>query len=108
MAQTQQVFPEWRAFLGTGDEADRFVAKRSGTVERYDRGRIEAAIEKAFKAVRGIADRGQVLRIAADVETRLALVLAARHPRSIPAIEEIQDLVEEALIEARETQVARA
>ena len=95
MAKTQQVFPEWRTFLGTGDEADRFVAKRSGTVERYDRRRIEAAIEKACKAVRGVADRDQVLRIAADVETRLGLVLSARHPHSIPAIEEIQDLVED-------------
>ncbi|PKL09226.1 MAG: ribonucleoside triphosphate reductase [Spirochaetae bacterium HGW-Spirochaetae-7] len=108
MAQAQQVFPEWRTFLGTGDDADRFVAKRSGTVERYDRGRIESAIDKAFKAVRGQPDRDRVQRIAADVETRLGLVLSARHPNSIPAIEEIQDLVEEALIEARETQVARA
>ena len=108
MAETQQVFPEWRSFLGTAAEEARFVAKRSGTVERYDRARIEAAIEKAFKAVKGIVDREQVKRIAADTESRLALMLAGRHPNSIPAIEEIQDLVEMALIEAREAQVARA
>ena len=108
MAETQQVFPEWRSFLGTAADEARFVAKRSGTVERYDRARIEAAIEKAFKAVKGIVDREQVKRIAADTESRLALMLAGRHPNSIPAIEEIQDLVEMALIEAREAQVARA
>ena len=76
-------------------------------MERYDRGRIEAAIDKAFKAVKGVADKDQVQRIAADVESRLALMLSGRHPNSIPAIEEIQDLVEAALIDARETQVAR-
>jgi len=108
MAETQQVFPEWRAFLGTGADDARYVAKRSGTVERYDRARIEAAIEKAFKAVKGVADRELVKRIAMDTESRLALLLAGRHPNSIPAIEEIQDLVEIALIEAREAHVARA
>jgi ribonucleoside-triphosphate reductase len=34
--------------------------------------------------------------------------MAERHPNSIPAIEEIQDLVENALIEARETATAKA
>ncbi len=108
MAEAQQVFPEWRTFFGTKDDGARYVAKRTGTVERYDRGRIAAAVEKAFRAVKGVADREQVERIAADVEQRLALMLAARHPNSIPAIEEIQDLVETALIDARESQVARA
>ncbi|MBN2874513.1 MAG: ribonucleoside triphosphate reductase [Spirochaetales bacterium] len=108
MAGAQQIFPEWRGFLGEGDQVRRFVAKRSGSIERYDRSRIETAIEKAFTAVQGVADHDKVKRIAADVESRLALLLAGRHPNSIPAIEEIQDLVETALIEAREAQVARA
>jgi ribonucleoside-triphosphate reductase len=108
MAETQQVFPEWSNFLGTEEGPGRFVAKRSGSVERYDRNRIESAVDKAFKAVKGVADKDQVQRIAADVESRLELLLSGRHPNSIPAIEEIQDLVETALIEAREAQVARA
>jgi len=108
MAENQQVFPEWSNFLGAEDGPGRFVAKRSGSVERYDRSRIESAIDKAFKAVKGVADKEQVQRIAADVESRLALMLSGRHPNSIPAIEEIQDLVETALIDARESQVARA
>jgi len=108
MSETQQVFPEWRNFLNTGEGGGSYVAKRSGSVERYDRTRIEAAIDKAFKAVKGVSDKEQIQRIANDVETRLALLLSARHPNSIPAIEEIQDLVETALIEAKEAQVARA
>lgn len=105
---SQPTFPEWRGFLGSGDGARRYVAKRSGTVEPYDRSRIEAAIEKAFAAVKGSADARRVQAIATDVETRLELLLTARHRNSIPAIEEIQDLVETALIEAREADVARA
>jgi ribonucleoside-triphosphate reductase len=105
----QQVFPEWRSIFSPGSNAQsRYVAKRSGSVEAYDRGRIAAAIEKAFKAVNGVADPAQVERITADVESRLAILLSGRHPNSIPAIEEIQDLVEVALIEAREAHVARA
>ncbi|MBN1518872.1 MAG: ribonucleoside triphosphate reductase [Spirochaetales bacterium] len=108
MGEPGDVFPEWKSFLGASDDGGRWVAKRSGSVERYDRGRIAAAIEKAFRAVRGVADRDQVERIVTDVETRLGLLQSGRHPNSIPAIEEIQDLVEMALIEAREAEVARA
>lgn len=108
MAESQRVFPEWSSFLGTSGEQGRFVAKRSGTIEPYDRGRIESAIDKAFKAATGVACKDTVQRIAAAVEASLALMLTARHPNSIPAIEEIQDLVEMALIEAKEARVARA
>ncbi|MBU0934919.1 MAG: ribonucleoside triphosphate reductase [Spirochaetes bacterium] len=108
MAAEQQFFPEWRSVLGSNGENRRFVAKRSGKIEPYDRERIAAAIDKAFRAVKGVADKAQVDRITADVETRLALMLSGRHPNSIPAIEEIQDLVETALIEGKEAQVARA
>jgi len=108
VSASQQIFPEWRGFLGKSDEDRRFVAKRTGSVEPYDRARIEAAIAKAFNAVHGVVDKERIQRIAADVEVRLSLLLSGRHPNSIPAIEEIQDLVETALIEAKESQVARA
>lgn len=104
----QQVFPEWNSFLAAGEENRRYVAKRSGSVECYDRSRIASAVEKAFKAVKGVAARDQVERITVDVESRLALLQSGRHQNSIPAIEEIQDLVEAALIDAKETKVARA
>lgn len=108
MGYDQQVFPEWRSVLGSPGQPQRYVAKRNGKIEGYDRERIAQAIEKAFKAVKGHADRQLVERITADVETRLALLLSGRHPNSIPAIEEIQDLVEIALIEGKEAAVARA
>ena len=104
----QQVFPEWNSFLDAGEETQRYVAKRSGSVEPYDRSRIASAVEKAFRAVKGVVERDRVERITSDVETRLALLQSGRHPNSIPAIEEIQDLVEAALIDAKETKVARA
>ncbi len=108
MGAKQEVFPEWRAFLGSEERGGRFVAKRSGAVEPYDRGRIASAVDKAFRAVKGVSDKEKVERLTAEVEARLGLMMAARHPNSIPAIEEIQDLVELALIEAKEAEVARA
>ncbi len=108
MSDKDQVFPQWRSLLGGSAESGRFVAKRSGKIEPYDRGRIYNALEKAFKAVKGHADKPQVERITADVETRLALLLSARHKNSIPAIEEIQDIVEISLLEEKEPLVARA
>ncbi len=123
----ENVFPEWKAFLEKGREAARggpqarsaakgpavrSVVKRSGTTEAYDRRKIEAAVVKAFAAV-GVPEasadgRGKVAAVVDRVEELLALMMAGRHPNSIPAIEEIQDLVENALIESKETAVAKA
>ncbi len=116
---TEHDFPEWRAFLNQGAEeaeperpALRQVVKRSGGIESYDRAKIEAAVGKAFAAVgqgEASADgRGRVAAVVDRVEELLALLMAGRHPHSIPAIEEIQDLVETALVEARATGVAKA
>ncbi len=108
MAGNQDVFPEWRNFLGSDEGSGRYVAKRSGSIEPYDRERISRALDKAFMAVNGVSDREKVERISAEVESRLALLMAGRHQNSIPAIEEIQDIVELTLIEAKEAEVARA
>ncbi len=106
----QAVFPEWKTFLGTEDVGPvRYVAKRSGATERYDRTRIARAVEKAFDAV-GESERRpeRVERVVEAVERRIRALMADRHPNSIPAIEEIQDLVEESLIEAGEAKAAKA
>ena len=88
------------------------VVKRSGKIEAYDRLKIEAAVGKAFKALEiaeiGPDGKNKVQGIADRVEELLAQMMKQRHPNSIPAIEEIQDLVETALIESREIQVAKA
>jgi anaerobic ribonucleoside-triphosphate reductase len=109
----QEVFPEWRSFLGEGrgkgDEPFiRHVVKRSGQIEKYDLSKIAEAIDKAFKAVRGVSFAERAGEIAASVELKLAALMSGRHQHSIPAIEEIQDIVETVLIEEREVDVARA
>jgi ribonucleoside-triphosphate reductase len=88
------------------DHVLRSVVKRSGEIEAYDREKIEAAIAKAFKAA-GHAD-GKITHVTDRVEELLHAMMRSRHQNSIPAIEEIQDIVENALIEAKETAVAKA
>jgi len=88
------------------------VVKRSGEVARYDRGKIEKAIEKAFAATgTPLLDAGgnSKPRVYTDqVEEKIRALVKTRHPNSIPAIEEIQDIVETVLIERQETVVAKA
>jgi ribonucleoside-triphosphate reductase len=92
--------------------------KRSGEVKPYDRSKIKNAIYKAFDAVQkgkrpddsengGVDDR-KVEAVTSRVEEMISVMMDSRHEKSIPAIEEIQDLVENALIEAKETAVAKA
>jgi ribonucleoside-triphosphate reductase len=111
------MFPEWKHLLADGSAPDpsfrlRSVVKRSGEVAAYDRTKIEQAIAKAFAAA-GLSDaapdgRGKALVLTDAVEARLAQLMRGRHRNSIPAIEEIQDIVETVLVEARETAVAKA
>jgi ribonucleoside-triphosphate reductase len=88
------------------------VVKRSGAIEGYDRTKIANAVAKAFTAVNpgeGGEERAQkVEAVTRRVEEMIEGMMAGRHPHSIPAIEEIQDLVENALIEAKETATAKA
>ena len=109
----QSDFPEWRSFLGNKVENEqtmfiRHVVKRSGEVSDYDRNKIFTAIGKAIEAVekRNNPDKAEMLTDA--VEERLRLLMAGRHEHSIPAIEEIQDIVETVLIENHEVAVAKA
>ncbi|MDR0382631.1 MAG: ribonucleoside triphosphate reductase, partial [Spirochaetaceae bacterium] len=93
------------------------VVKRSGEVKPFDRSKIKNAVSKAFVAVRGRkdgksaadgTDDKKIEAVTRRVEEMIMEMMASRHEKSIPAIEEIQDLVENALIEARETAVAKA
>ena len=87
------------------------MVKRSGEIERYDRTKIYNAVKKAFdagKTGRNPADKTEKIEeITCKVEELLVNLMALRHPNSIPAIEEIQDLVETALIETKETDIAK-
>ncbi len=108
----QGVFPEWKSFLGTSRDPEtasflKSVVKRSGEVMPYDRSKIEHAIDMAFGAVNGTRNPERAKELTDLVEEKLRVLMAGRHAHSIPAIEEIQDIVETVLIEANETRVAK-
>ncbi|GMO45647.1 MAG: ribonucleoside triphosphate reductase [Treponemataceae bacterium] len=105
------VFPEWRDFLGTEKKNDMFikhVVKRSGEVNDYDRRKIFNAISKAIEAVEKRANPGKAESLTGAVEDKLRDLMRPRHENSIPAIEEIQDIVETVLIERQEVAIAKA
>ena len=108
----QAVFPEWTAFLGdTTIETKpvlRSVVKRSGDIEVFNRNKIKIAIQKAIEAVTGSADEEKADSLTAAVEEKLTELMASRHAHSIPAIEEIQDIIENVLIERNEAKIAKA
>ncbi|MDR2404724.1 MAG: ribonucleoside triphosphate reductase [Spirochaetaceae bacterium] len=99
-------------YISWGEILIKHVVKRSGEVEAYDRTKIYNALTRAFAAVEGKRAFGEsedpVETITRKVEELIEGLMAERHPHSIPAIEEIQDLVENALIETRQTAVAKA
>ncbi len=108
----QTVFPEWKSFLGTMEKAKpeilRSVVKRSGEIEAYNRKKIEKAINKAITAVEGSPNDEKAAFLTDKVEEKLKNIMASRYAHSIPAIEEIQDIVELVLIEQKEASLAKA
>ena len=84
------------------------VVKRSGEIEVYDRSKIFNAIAGAFNAVKAGDNSAKIEDVTVRVEIFIDEMMSLRHPNSIPAIEEIQDLVESALIDLKETRVAKA
>ena len=109
----QSIFPEWRSFLGTSSDKEtkgfiKSVVKRSGEIAPYDRMKIEVAIGKAIEAVEKQKDPDRAASLTDSVEEKLRLQMAGNRAHSIPAIEEIQDIVETVLIEAKEVEVAKA
>ena len=109
----QSIFPEWRSFLGNSSDSEtkgflKSVVKRSGEIADYDRSKIEAAIGKAIEAVEKRKDPDRAAQLTDMVEEKLRLQLAGNRAHSIPAIEEIQDIVESVLIENKEVEVAKA
>jgi len=79
------------------------VRKRDGKIVPFDKGRIAKAISKAAKAV---GESVNVKELASEVS--LTLYRNFFRKGSIPHVEEIQDLVEKALIEGGYAEVAKA
>ncbi len=80
------------------------IRKRDGQLVTYDNYKIANAVFKAAEAVGG-HDFGLALELAKEVERQID---GKFHPNSIPAVEEIQDLVEKVLIDHGHARVAKA
>jgi ribonucleoside-triphosphate reductase (formate) len=80
------------------------IRKRDGKLVPYDNYKIANAIFKAAQAVGG-KDFGLSINLAKAVED---VINTKFHPNSIPAVEEIQDIVEKVLIEQGHAKVAKA
>jgi ribonucleoside-triphosphate reductase len=79
------------------------IRKRDGSIVDFDEEKIFNAIKKALRA--GGAKEGKAKPLTAQV---IKEINKKFHHRSIPAVEEIQDVVEEVLIKNREIQTAKA
>lgn len=80
------------------------IRKRSGDIVDFSQDKITKAIFKASEAA-GKPDQEMAEQLAKLVVQRIAKKF---HHRSIPAVEEIQDVVEETLIDSKQTQTAKA
>ncbi len=80
------------------------IRKRDGKLVPYDNYKIANAIFKAASAA-GAKDFGLALYLAKSVEETIDHKF---HPNSIPAVEEIQDVVEKVLIEQGHARIAKA
>ena len=106
---------DWKQFLGVekgssdlSNFAVKRIIKRDGTIEKYSRDRIAEAIEKAIAAVEDSSDEKLAKMLTDAVEQKLVLFMEGRHPNSIPAVEEIQDIVETVLIESKRVDLAKS
>ena len=80
------------------------IRKRDGTEVPFDASKIEAAVNAASEAVNGDEDIGE--EITREVVSYLEIFFA--DSKSIPDVEQIQDLVEKVLIEKGYAEVAKA
>ncbi|MEW6379539.1 MAG: vitamin B12-dependent ribonucleotide reductase [bacterium] len=83
----------------------RQVRRRTGEMVPFDRKKIHHALERAF--LENLQDEQESERRAGELTDRIVPLLRERFGE-IPGVEEIQDLVEEVLIQAGFTQVARS
>jgi ribonucleoside-triphosphate reductase len=80
------------------------IRKRNGEIAAYDNFKIANAIFKAAEAA-GETDFGIAIKLAKKVEGELAQKF---HPKSIPAVEEIQDIVEKTLMDEGYAGIAKS
>ena len=107
------ILNDWENFLGLKRNEDnenlkiKRVVKRNGQIEIYDRQKIYNAIESAAKAVE--REESELIDKLVDLtENKIVEMMSKRHPNSLPAIEEIQDIIETVLIEEKQVEIAKA
>lgn len=80
------------------------IRKRDGRIVDFDQDKITVAIAKAIEAI-GEKDEKKAAKLSDQV---VKILNKKFHHRSIPAVEEVQDIVEEVLIRAKQIRVAKA
>ncbi|MCK4540479.1 ribonucleoside triphosphate reductase [Candidatus Parcubacteria bacterium] len=80
------------------------IRKRKGRIVNFDQAKITQAIFKATEAI-GKPDEYSAKKLSNSV---VEILKEKFHKRSIPAVEEIQDIVEEVLISNKQIKVAKA
>jgi anaerobic ribonucleoside-triphosphate reductase len=106
--QNWKDFLEMRKTNGGQNQIIKNVIKRDGRIEKYDGNKIAQAIGKAIKAVRNDENAELVKHCTLEVENVLGEIMSHRHPNSAPAIEEIQDIVENVLMKEKLFDIAKA
>lgn len=81
------------------------VRKRSGLVVDFDRSRIESAISRAYRASKVLIDIVSLSELVDRVEAALDAAYGAGH---VPEVEDIQNIVEKAIAEKGDFEVAKA
>ncbi len=80
------------------------IRKRLGDIVDFDEKKLVVAINKALQAV-NVSDKDLSEKLTKEVVKRLNEKF---HQNSIPAVEEVQDIVEEVLIEKNQVKAARS
>ena len=82
------------------------VRKRNGAIVRFDKGKIEKAIEGAAFEV--LQDKVRASTISSRVTKMVVKKLSVQYKRRIPTVESIQDTVEMSLMSAGYSQIAKS
>ena len=81
------------------------IRKRDGRIVAFDKEKITSAVYKAIVATGGREDR----TLAESLSTRVIEILDEKYgAETIPAVEDVQDVVERALVENGQAKVAKA
>lgn len=79
------------------------IKKRDGRTVKFDRKKIEKAIEKA-----GLETGEFDAKTAKELTDKILAVLEARNQKRLPGVEDIQDIVEDILIDSKFKKTAKA